>query len=181
MSQHFDALETRTADERESALAIRLPQQIAHAKANTAYFGESLKNVDGELGLHRLKCGDCHAGAIERNAVAQAHIVQVAGRTNDGQALAMRRSVAQGLNLRNAANAADDSCKHPAIFAGKGQQAFRLPFGRVGSRLKLVSPGQPGDHTQVWPNPLQTLEAQIDGFVHLRQRTKVEHALSHAQ
>jgi phenylacetate-CoA ligase len=46
MSKFFDALETRSADERKSALAIRLPQQIAHAKANTAYFGESLKNVD---------------------------------------------------------------------------------------------------------------------------------------
>jgi phenylacetate-CoA ligase len=46
MSKHFDALETRTTDERKSALATRLPLQIAHAKANTAYFAESLKNVD---------------------------------------------------------------------------------------------------------------------------------------
>jgi phenylacetate-CoA ligase len=35
MSKFFDALETRSADERKSALATRLPQQIAHAKANT--------------------------------------------------------------------------------------------------------------------------------------------------
>ncbi len=46
MSKHLDALETRTADQRKSALATRLPQQIAHAKANTAYFAESLKHVD---------------------------------------------------------------------------------------------------------------------------------------
>ncbi|MFH1873315.1 MAG: AMP-binding protein [Pseudomonadota bacterium] len=46
MSKYFDALETRTADERELALATRLPQQIAHAKANAAYFAESLKQVD---------------------------------------------------------------------------------------------------------------------------------------
>ena len=46
MSTYFDALETRSADERKSALAIRLPQQIAHAKANTAYFAESLKQID---------------------------------------------------------------------------------------------------------------------------------------
>ncbi|MCM2289117.1 MAG: AMP-binding protein [Sulfuritalea sp.] len=46
MSEYFDALETRSAQERESALATRLPQQIAHAKANTAYFAESLKQVD---------------------------------------------------------------------------------------------------------------------------------------
>ena len=46
MSKHLDALETRSAAERKSALAIRLPQQIAHAKANTAYFAESLKHID---------------------------------------------------------------------------------------------------------------------------------------
>ncbi len=46
MSKFFDALETRSADERKSALAIRLPQQIAHAKANTAYFADSLKHID---------------------------------------------------------------------------------------------------------------------------------------
>ncbi|MDZ4251859.1 MAG: AMP-binding protein [Sulfuritalea sp.] len=46
MPNYFDALETRTADERKLTLATRLPQQIAHAKANTAYFAESLKQVD---------------------------------------------------------------------------------------------------------------------------------------
>jgi phenylacetate-CoA ligase len=46
MSQHLDALETRSSAERKSALATRLPQQIAHAKANTAYFAESLKHID---------------------------------------------------------------------------------------------------------------------------------------
>jgi phenylacetate-CoA ligase len=46
MSKHFDALETRSADERKSALATRLPQQIAHAKANATYFAESLKQID---------------------------------------------------------------------------------------------------------------------------------------
>jgi phenylacetate-CoA ligase len=46
MSQHFDALETRSPEERDSALAKHLPQQIAHAKANTAYFAGSLKNIN---------------------------------------------------------------------------------------------------------------------------------------
>lgn len=46
MSQHLDALETRSSAERKSALATRLPQQIAHAKANAPYFAESLKHVD---------------------------------------------------------------------------------------------------------------------------------------
>jgi phenylacetate-CoA ligase len=46
MSKYFDSLETRSSKERESALAARLPLQVAHAKANTAYFAESLKHVD---------------------------------------------------------------------------------------------------------------------------------------
>ena len=46
MSKHLDALETRSATERKAALATRLPQQIAHAKANAPYFAESLKQVD---------------------------------------------------------------------------------------------------------------------------------------
>ena len=46
MSRYFDTLETRSADERESALATRLPLQVAHAKANAAYFTASLKHVD---------------------------------------------------------------------------------------------------------------------------------------
>jgi len=45
MSAFFDALETRSVDERKSALATRLPQQIARAKA-APYFAESLKHVD---------------------------------------------------------------------------------------------------------------------------------------
>jgi phenylacetate-CoA ligase len=46
MSKYLDALETRSPAERKSALATRLPQQIAHAKASTAYFAESLKQID---------------------------------------------------------------------------------------------------------------------------------------
>lgn len=46
MSKFFDTLETRSADERKSALAIRLPQQISHAKTSTSWFAESLKHVD---------------------------------------------------------------------------------------------------------------------------------------
>ncbi|MDD5250291.1 MAG: AMP-binding protein [Rhodocyclaceae bacterium] len=46
MPEYFDALETRTAEEREADLMARLPQQVAHAKANTAYFGQALAHVD---------------------------------------------------------------------------------------------------------------------------------------
>jgi phenylacetate-CoA ligase len=45
MSDFFDALETRSAEERERDLMARLPAQIAHAKA-TAYFGKVLAEVD---------------------------------------------------------------------------------------------------------------------------------------
>jgi phenylacetate-CoA ligase len=43
---HFDSLETRDAAERERDLMARLPAQIAHAKANTAYFAKALADVD---------------------------------------------------------------------------------------------------------------------------------------
>jgi phenylacetate-CoA ligase len=46
MSDHYDALETRSAEERERDLMARLPQQIAHAKKNCAYFGSSLAGFD---------------------------------------------------------------------------------------------------------------------------------------
>jgi phenylacetate-CoA ligase len=46
MSDFFDALETRPPAEREAALLARLPQQVAHAKANTAYFAAALRDID---------------------------------------------------------------------------------------------------------------------------------------
>lgn len=51
MSENFDSLETRDPAERESDLMARLPQQIAHAKASSAYFGEVLAKVDAQ-GVH---------------------------------------------------------------------------------------------------------------------------------
>jgi phenylacetate-CoA ligase len=46
MSNYFDALETRTAAEREADLSERLPKQLAHAKAHAPWFAESLKHID---------------------------------------------------------------------------------------------------------------------------------------
>ena len=46
MPDHYDALETRSADEREAALFAALPGQIAHAQANAPYFGRLLAGVD---------------------------------------------------------------------------------------------------------------------------------------
>jgi phenylacetate-CoA ligase len=44
--QHYDALETRTAAERDAALFASLPAQLEHAKANTAAFGKILADID---------------------------------------------------------------------------------------------------------------------------------------
>ncbi|UUX49668.1 AMP-binding protein [Nisaea acidiphila] len=44
--EFYDGLETRSADERESTLMAALSKQIEHAKANTAYYGALLGDVD---------------------------------------------------------------------------------------------------------------------------------------
>ena len=43
---YYDALETRTAEEREAALMAALPKQVAHAKSNAAGFARILAEVD---------------------------------------------------------------------------------------------------------------------------------------
>jgi phenylacetate-CoA ligase len=46
MTEHYDALETRAAAERERALMAALPTQVAHAQARTTAFAHSLQGVD---------------------------------------------------------------------------------------------------------------------------------------
>ena len=46
MSNHFDALETRPAAERERRLLERLPDQVAHARTHSPHYGERLADVD---------------------------------------------------------------------------------------------------------------------------------------
>ncbi|MDA5092698.1 phenylacetate--CoA ligase family protein [Aliiroseovarius sp. KMU-50] len=48
MSKYFDALETRSADERATALSVALPEQIARAQTLAGY-GDSLKGVDAAI------------------------------------------------------------------------------------------------------------------------------------
>ena len=43
---YFDALETRSIDERESGLFSRLREQIANAQSNSTFFADRLKDVD---------------------------------------------------------------------------------------------------------------------------------------
>ena len=58
-TEHFDALETRTPDDRERALMAALARQVAHAQANTPAFATSLagveaRRVDSRAALARL-------------------------------------------------------------------------------------------------------------------------------
>ena len=46
MTEHFDALETRSPAEREAAQMAALSQQVAHARSNTSAFAELLNDVD---------------------------------------------------------------------------------------------------------------------------------------
>ena len=46
MSQHYDALETRSPAEREAALMAALPAQIAHAQKHAPAFAQSLAGVN---------------------------------------------------------------------------------------------------------------------------------------
>lgn len=46
MTQFFDALETRTPDQREAALLAALPAQVAHARKTAPAFAALLKDVD---------------------------------------------------------------------------------------------------------------------------------------
>jgi phenylacetate-CoA ligase len=46
MAAHYDALETRDPEDREREMLARLPQHVAHAKANAPGFARILKDVD---------------------------------------------------------------------------------------------------------------------------------------
>ncbi len=46
MSTHFDALETRSPADREAALMVALPAQVAHAQKNSPAFAKSLTGVN---------------------------------------------------------------------------------------------------------------------------------------
>ncbi len=46
MNMHYDALETRSAEQREAALMAALSAQIAHAKTHASAFAASLRDID---------------------------------------------------------------------------------------------------------------------------------------
>jgi phenylacetate-CoA ligase len=57
MSEFFDALETRSAAEREAAQMAALPGQIAHAQAHSAAMAEILRGVDASAITSRAALG----------------------------------------------------------------------------------------------------------------------------
>ncbi|MNR37022.1 hypothetical protein D3C85_1550050 [compost metagenome] len=80
--------------------------------------------------------GDRHAGAVERNAVAQADIVEVARRGFNDQALAMGGGVAKRLHGGNAPHAGDDSSKHVLDCGSRKETVLRLRDGRRTGRAR---------------------------------------------
>ncbi len=56
MDSAYDALETRTSDAREAALATDLPRQIAHAQALSGY-ADALAKVDASTVVNRVALG----------------------------------------------------------------------------------------------------------------------------
>jgi phenylacetate-CoA ligase len=73
MGPYFDALETRSVDERENALMAAISRQIAHAKAHTVAFAEILADVDSaavssRAALKALPVTRKHSDFIERQA-----------------------------------------------------------------------------------------------------------------
>ena len=73
MGPYFDALETRSAEERERALMAALSRQIAHAKAHADAFAELLTDIDpaavtSRAALEALPVTRKHGDFIERQA-----------------------------------------------------------------------------------------------------------------
>ena len=76
MREYYDALETRSPEQREAAHMAALPQQIAHAQRSTTAFAEILSGVDA-------------ASITSRDALAQLPVIrkdQLRDRQNRAQA-----------------------------------------------------------------------------------------------
>jgi hypothetical protein len=74
-------------------------------------------DVDGELLSLGDERGDGHAGAVERNAVAEPDVIEVAVGHRDAESFAVGGGGAEVVNGGDAPHAGDDSGKHSRIFA----------------------------------------------------------------
>ncbi|MNT31338.1 hypothetical protein D3C72_1671680 [compost metagenome] len=90
-------------------------------------------NVDGELPAFRCERGDRHAGAVERDAVAEPDVVEVAVGHLDAESLAVGGGGAEVVDGGDAPHAGDDSGEHFHIFADIEGSSAR----RAGLRLRM--------------------------------------------
>ncbi|MDB5384228.1 MAG: AMP-dependent synthetase [Rhodospirillales bacterium] len=70
MSDHYDALETRSADARAAALSEALPRQIAHAMANTTHYAALFAGLDA--GDIRDEAALAHLPVTRKSALIEA-------------------------------------------------------------------------------------------------------------
>src|SRR5574343_672371 len=91
-------------------------------------------NVHGEGVACRVHASHCHAGAVEGDAIAQTHIVQVASGWDHAQPLAVGGRFAQGLHGGNMPRAGDDSSKHGVDCGRLFDQNRSRPLTRASTR-----------------------------------------------
>ena len=146
--EHYDALESRSPEERETALFGALPAQIAYAKENASYFRRLLKGVEGDAissreGLGRA-AGDAQ-GRSRRDAKrgAAAWRLRRHGAGANSQHLPIARSHPRTRRPRRRLLA------HGARLLRR-----RLPRGRRGSQHVFLPlhPGR-GDDRERLPRP----------------------------
>ncbi|MEQ9335231.1 AMP-binding protein [Thalassobaculum sp.] len=111
MAEYYDELETRSADARAAWLAEALPRQIAHARAKSAHFGRSLKDIDPAV-------------VTDRAALAALPVI----RKSDLQALQQAEPPLGGLNATSAGDLARVFMSPGPIFEpeGHGPDGFRF-------------------------------------------------------
>ena len=66
MSEFYDNLETRSADERSQAQLTAIREQIEHVQNHTAAYAESLKDFDRQFKQHAGGFDDARRGAFRR-------------------------------------------------------------------------------------------------------------------
>ena len=89
------------------------------------------RDVDGEAAGGGIDLRGRHARTIERDAVAQAHVIQIAGGRLDQQLLAMRAAVAQCPHFNDAANRGDDAREHEKTPQIKDLRGFSKKVARL--------------------------------------------------
>ncbi len=96
MTDFYDALETRSADEREAALLAALPRQVAHAKAHAPAFAKCLTGVDADA-----VCTRAALAALPVTRKSDLLEMQKAGRAAGGGAFGGFAAIGHGAAMPN--------------------------------------------------------------------------------